>query len=51
VKLPTLFADGAIDGRAAVLDFHELGQARGIVRVLGLELLERIFGHFPHPRL
>ena len=40
VKLAALLADGAICGRAPILDFHELGQTRCIVWVLSLELLE-----------
>jgi hypothetical protein len=45
VKLPTFLANRAIGSRAPILDFHELGQASGIVRVFGLKLLEGVFGH------
>jgi hypothetical protein len=34
-----------MSGRApSVLDFHDLGQARRVVRILRLELLEGVFG-------
>jgi hypothetical protein len=49
VKLAALLADGAICGRAPILDFHELGQTRCIVWVLSLELLEGVFGHRSYP--
>jgi hypothetical protein len=45
----SLFAPRTYDIRSAKVDFHQLGQARGIVRVFGLELLERVFGHGPYP--
>jgi hypothetical protein len=29
----------------AVVDFHQLGEAGGIIRVFGLKLFEGVFGH------
>jgi hypothetical protein len=46
-----LLAAGAADRGAAVVDFHELGEAGGVVRVFGLKLLESVLGHdFPRFR-
>ena len=46
VELSALDAtSGTRDFGAAVVDFHELGQARRIGRIFGLELLERVSRH------
>lgn len=42
-------AAGASDFRAAIIDFHELGQARRIVWIFALKLFEGVSGHNRYP--
>ena len=41
-------AGWARDVRSAVVDLHELGETRRVIRVLGLKLLECVLGHGGH---